>query len=217
MTNSSHDFMIEKKTRLDELFQELERTKEISIKDLAFKVRQIGFHCLRCGDCCVGNDTSVIVFPSEISDITNVTGDCWLETAEPPIEGEWDREGNFHTLEWRLKKKNSSCNYFTSQGCMIYKVRPLLCRTYPFYLDRNILGFSECQGLGEKIGIEESESLAMLLVERTIKEIEEAIALIEKFDDFERGPPSSKGTCIVHDSRGEHKIEWNFLMDFEND
>jgi uncharacterized protein len=217
MNNSSSSFMTEKKARLDELFKELEGTKEISVKDLAARVRQIGFRCLRCNDCCKGNDNSVVVFPWEISRIIHVTGDCWLKTAEPPKEGEWDLEGNFHTLEWRLKKKNCSCKYFTMQGCMIYEVRPLLCKTYPFYLDRNILGFSECRGLGGKIGIKESESLAMQLVERTVKEIEEAIALIEKFVDFERGPPSSKGICIVHDSRGENKIAWNFLMDPEND
>ncbi len=217
MTNSSSRSIIAKEKHLIELFQELERTKEISIKDLASKVRQIGFHCLRCGDCCTGNDNCVVVFPSEISRIMYVTGDSWLETAEPPREGEWDLDGNFHTLEWRLKKNKDSCNYFTSKGCLIYRVRPLICRTYPFYLDRNILGISECRGLGEEIGTEESESLAMLLRKRKINEIEEAIALIEKFDDFNRGFPSNKRTCIVHDSRGAHKVESNRLMDFEND
>jgi len=217
MTNSGLRLMTEKEKRLDELFQELERTKKISIIDLANKIRQIGFHCLRCSDCCIGNDNSVVVFPSEISRVMHFTGESWLETAEPPGDGEWDLDGNFHTLEWRLKKKNCSCKYFTKDRCMIYEVRPLLCRTYPFYLDRNILSFSECRGLGGEIGIKESESLAMLLLERTIKEIEESIALIKNFINFERGPPSSKGICIVHDSRGENKIAWNFLIDPKND
>ncbi|MCJ7443659.1 MAG: YkgJ family cysteine cluster protein [Methanotrichaceae archaeon] len=202
------NFLADKKSHLIDLFQELETAKEISVKELAAQIRQIGFQCMRCGDCCIGEDNSVIVFPSEIRLISRSTGDFWLEIVEPPKLGEWDLDGNFHTLEWRLKKRHLSCKYYTLHGCMIYEERPLLCRTYPFFLThiKGLLCFSECNGFGKEIRNEESEELADLLVERLIQEIKESIALIEKFDGFERGTPSKEGLCVVHDSEGEHRF-----------
>ncbi len=47
----------------------------------------------------------------------------------------------------------------------------------------------------------------MRVIHRSILELMEAIALTEKFEDFERGSKSSKdGVYIVHDSEGEHRI-----------
>ena len=78
-------------------------------------------------------------------------------------------------------------------------------RTYPFYLDRGKLMASECRGLGGKIDAQEAERLAETLIARQITEIEEAIALLERYRDFPRGPPGERG-IIVHDSEGEHRI-----------
>ncbi len=205
------NFLADKRSHLIDLFQELENAKKISVKDLASQIRKIGFQCIRCGDCCTGEDNSVIVFPSEIRLISRSTGESWFEIVEPPKLGEWDLAGNFHTLEWRLKKRHLSCKYYTLRGCMIYEERPLLCKTYPFFLTlaKGLLCFSECNGFGKEIRNEESEELADILVERLIEEIKESIALIEKFDGFERGIPSKEGLCIVHDSEGEHRSNWD--------
>ena len=92
----------------EELHKNLEATKRISIEDLASQIRAIGFECLRCGDCCVGEDNSVVVFPFEIRRILAATGVGWLDAVEPPKIGEWDSSGNFHTLEWRIKKDGES-------------------------------------------------------------------------------------------------------------
>jgi uncharacterized protein len=199
--------------RLEELHKSLEATKRISIWDYASEIRVIGFECLRCGDCCVGADNSVVVFPFEIRKILALTGLAWLDAVEPPIIGEWDREGNFHTLEWRIKKDGESCIFHSTAGCTIYQARPILCRTYPFYLDEGTLCCSECRGMGKEIGRDEAERMAALVVERSITEINEAIALLERYTDFGRGNPTKSGVCIVHDSEGEHHIARDELKD----
>ena len=199
--------------RQEELRKNLEATKRISIEDLASQIRAIGFECLRCGDCCVGEDNSVVVFPFEIRRILAATGVGWLDAVEPPKIGEWDSSGNFHTLEWRIKKEGESCKFHSIAGCKIYHTRPMLCKTYPFYLDEGTLRCSECRGLGKKIGSDESERIAALVINRSITEIQEAIALLERYTDFERGSPTKGIACIVHDSEGEHHITWNGVKD----
>lgn len=192
--------------RQKELHKSLETTKRISIVDLASQITAIGFECLCCGDCCIGDDNSVVAFPFEIRKILAATGIRWLDAVRPPTIGEWDSHGNFHTLEWRIKKDKGSCKFYSQKGCEIYKTRPVICKTYPFYLDEGELRCSECRGLGRKIGSGEAEKIAAGIIERRIIELEEAIALLEKYEDFERGKRSENGTCIVHDSEGMHPI-----------
>lgn len=191
--------------RIAELKEDLSRTKGLERGCLAAEIHKMGFSCLACGECCRGEDNSVLVFPNEIRRIQDSTGLTWLEVAAPPEEGEWDREGYFHTLEWRLTKEGESCRFLQKVDCSIYPVRPMLCRTYPFYLDRRKLMASECRGLGGKIDVQEAELMAELLIARRITEIEEAIALLERYGDFPRGQPGKAG-IIVHDSEGEHRI-----------
>ncbi|VVB69380.1 Putative zinc- or iron-chelating domain protein [uncultured archaeon] len=195
-----------KKEQLEELCGSLEAAKDLSPKELAAQIETIGFQCQECKDCCRGIDNSVVVFPFEIRRIMAATGQKWLEAVEPPSEGEWDRNGCFHTLEWRLKKKTGYCQFSRDDGCRIYEARPLLCSTYPFFLDQGILRFSECRGLGRTIKPAEAEKLAERLIERNMTEINEAISLLERYNDFERGPSRERGPCIVHDSEGEHRI-----------
>ncbi len=201
-----------KRRRLEELRKELEVAQGISEEDLASQIREIGFECERCGECCSGDDNSVVVFPFEIRLIMAATEEPWHEIVSPPDEGEWDSCGNFHTLEWRLKKDGAACRFYSGSGCKSYGSRPLLCRTYPFYIQDGILRFSECKGLGGKIGRKESEEMAARLKERNVTEIIEAISLLEKYEDFERGRPSNDGLCIVHDSEGEHRISNIFVQ-----
>jgi hypothetical protein len=89
----------------------------ISPAKLASRIEEIGFACQKCGECCSGEDNSVVVFPREVRAIQGATGLDWLEVARPPEEGEWDREGWFHTLEWRLKKEGASCRSYETGRC----------------------------------------------------------------------------------------------------
>ena len=193
--------------RLQDLRRELQETRDLSAERLVEQIRALGFQCLRCGDCCSGEENSVVVFPFEIRTILERTGLHWLEAVEPSREGEWDDQGRFHTLEWRLRKEDGSCKFYRYGECRIYEERPLLCKTYPFFLEKGVLGFSECSGLGCQTDYDQAESLAVLLIERRIAELEEAIALTEKFQDFSRGAAGRKTICIVHDSQGMHLVK----------
>jgi Fe-S-cluster containining protein len=186
--------------------------KKLNPAELAARIRELGFHCLQCGECCRGEDNSVVVFPQEIRQILIATGLTWLEVVGLPAEGEWDKDGCFHTLEWRLKKEGDSCRFYQNGRCSVYYDRPLLCSTYPFYLDNGELMCSECRGLGGKIASGEADKMAEQLIMRYLFEIQEAIALLERYRDFERGEAGKDGECIVHDSEGEHRIADGALL-----
>lgn len=194
----------------DFLIRELKRSYaaalRLSVQSLAQEINDIGFQCLGCGQCCQGDDNSVVVFPFEIRRIMAKTDLDWLEVAGPPEEGEWDSNGDFHTLEWRLKKIESRCRFYQKGKCAIYGSRPLLCRTYPFYLVEGKLCCSECPGLGLKIEMDTAREIAGQLISRHITEIEEAIALTERYEDFQRGSCQEGGSYVVHDSEGEHRF-----------
>ncbi|MBW6470563.1 MAG: YkgJ family cysteine cluster protein, partial [Methanosarcinaceae archaeon] len=149
------------------------------------------------------------------------------EVATPATSGESyndliDTDGRIHTFGWILpRKSNGDCNFIenveTSNKCKIYDVRPMLCRTYPFYMKDMELHISECEGLGHKILPEESLKIALDVVNRYITEIEDTIALYKKFEGFVSGPENIKTTIdhtdrndhvihIVHDSKGTHEI-----------
>ena len=122
-------------SRIAELREDLRRAKSQSRANLAGEIRDMGFSCQGCGECCRGEDNSVLVFPFEIRSIQEATGLSWAEVATPPEEGEWDREGYFHTLEWRLATVGEACRFYLGGVCAIYTVTPMLCRTYPICLD----------------------------------------------------------------------------------
>jgi Fe-S-cluster containining protein len=197
--------------RLAELRENLEAAKRISTRDLAAQISEIGFRCIKCGECCVDEDCSVVVFPFEIRRIMAATGEGWLDCVEPPAEGEWDSQGNFHTLEWRIKKENGSCKFYSDGNCRIHAARPFICSTYPFYLDDCLLRCSQCRGFRRQIEPANAEEMAARLIERRISEVQESIALLERYQDFQRGSNSAHGACIVHDSEGEHIISWDLI------
>jgi Fe-S-cluster containining protein len=205
-------FSVKRRCLLGELDRKLEAARCCSQEELAARIREIGFKCTGCGECCVGEDNSVLVFPFEVRRIMAKTGDAWLDVAIPPIVGEWDSEGCFHTLEWRLKKEENSCKFYEG-GCSIYEARPMLCRTYPFYLEDGILRLSECSGLGGKISVKESEELARCIKERCIIETMQARDLVERYEEFDRGGHLKDRACIVHDSEGKHVIAFDHMPD----
>ena len=130
-----------------------------------------------------------------------------------------DYEGNIHAFGWILRrKKNGTASFLKKERdrCRVYPVRPMLCRTYPFYIEELKLHTCECEGLGYPISAEDSRKLAENLLFRYISELEDMLAMYEKYVDFRRGEKGlelakkslEKGTCtyIVHDSTGITKI-----------
>ncbi len=212
-----------------ELGQELIDASNINIRTIASKIEEIGFSCLTCGKCCrcIFGDNRVLLTPLEIQVIANRTGNIVHEIAtpatpdDPEITNLIDTGGRIHTFGWMLvRKNNGDCNFIESADisnrCRIYDVRPMLCRTYPFYIQDMELHTSECEGLGQEITPEESLKIARDVIDRYVAEIGDTIALYEKFEGFDASlesvvittsPADGKRhvTYIVHDSEGSHK------------
>jgi Fe-S-cluster containining protein len=130
-----------------------------------------------------------------------------------------DCEGKIHAFGWILRQKtNGDCIFLERDAhkCRIYPVRPMLCSTYPFYIEELRLQTCECEGLGYPISSEDSRKMAEDLLLRYVLELEDTLAMYEKFVNFRRGKKSlaiakkilENGicTCIVHDSRGSTEV-----------
>ncbi len=106
-----------------------------------------GLHwtCKRCGACCRDSRTRprrVLLLPTDIKRL-EATGKTRFSE---PVEG----EDPFLAV---MKKSHGSCVFLTSTGCSVYQCRALLCRTYPFWVERDgpalvILVDSACPGVG---------------------------------------------------------------------
>jgi len=161
----------------------------------------------------------------EISSVQPGISEADEETFSEPsrlfelLKEDIDSEGNIHAYGWMLRRKrNGDCIFLEkdTNRCRIYPVRPMLCSTYPFYIEGLKLYTCECEGLGGQISPEESRKFADALISRYISELEDTLAMYEKYEDFERGKEGpeiaknnlEKSTCVyvVHDSRGITKM-----------
>ena len=132
-------------------------------------VRQAGFSCRRCGACCVGDSLDpavVLVSPAEVRRIVETTGLSRDAIVGPYPETIESGTGGTFTVAWRLLHRNGRCIFLCDQGCRIYEVRPWICRTFPFALDRERLTVSSCPGTGCAIGPAAASEIARDLVSR---------------------------------------------------
>lgn len=221
---------------IGKLKQEFTDASNISTKTIASKIEEIGFSCLACGKCCrfAFGDNRVLLTPHEMRVIEDHTGTAMQNIATPATSDNIDNidnpeftdlidtEGNIHTFGWMLaRKSNGDCNFIeyanVSNRCKVYDVRPMLCRTYPFYMQDMEIHISECEGLGHEISQEDSLKIAVDVIDRYVIEIGDTIALYEKFEDFVVIPECIEITTrcadiekyvvyVVHDSEGAHKF-----------
>lgn len=88
------------------------------------------FTCTQCGNCCTGDPGYVWATKEEIARISEFLGqtDGWLDKKH------LRRIGFRYSL---TEKRNGDCIFLTrddgKSGCSIYPVRPLQCRTWPFW------------------------------------------------------------------------------------
>jgi len=138
-----------------------------------------------------------------------------LELIQENIDG----DGNIHTFGWVLRQNsNLDCIFHekSTSKCLVYSVRPMLCKTYPFYIEDLKLHTCECEGLGYPIPVEDSKELAEYLLDRYVSELEDMLAMYKKFINFKKGEKglelakkklgNSTCTYIVHDSTGNNKF-----------
>jgi len=148
----------------------------------------------------------------------------WRDVARPMPYGLRegpDGEPAGETFEWALATDScGDCTFYEEApdgtgACGVHGSRPLICRTYPFSVvldgdgdtglaqpmgaavDREgAVRAHECEGLGRDIPRADAEELAAALKQRAVRELEEAIAVRDRYE-----PADAEGV-VVHDSEG---------------
>jgi Fe-S-cluster containining protein len=158
-------------------------------EELKDKIKEIGFSCRRCGQCCSlisDNSNLVLVSAPEIRRIMNGTGLSWDEIAEPypeTLKGDNEEE---YTFAWCLKRTEDKCRFLNEDSrCSIYEYRPQICRTYPFMLDESGFLIFECPGTGAAISEDEAGRIAGEIIERARFEQEELDKIEKIFSSAE--------------------------------
>jgi Fe-S-cluster containining protein len=113
----------------------------------------IGWNCTECGACCGDVDKKtrmILLLPSDIKRIK--------DTKKKNFYQEWS-EGKFIGL--MSKNENGMCIFHNIAGCSIYEQRTLLCRMYPFWLEKKdasfVFGIShDCPGTNKEKGLKEA-------------------------------------------------------------
>ena len=214
---------------MSELSSSLKRARELDVEEIARSIQNIGFSCTRCGACCRGtadDPHTATIFPDEVRTLQTHTESKWKDVARPIPYG-LSADGTGETFEWALQTDTcGDCTYLVEHSdgttaCGVYDDRPAICRTYPFQLDLtgttaptgdvneqagDVLAY-ECEGLGTAIDWKEACALAAQLKERTIHDIQEAIALLDQYDPDQ----SHDSDVIVHDSEGPKRPDGQLL------
>jgi Fe-S-cluster containining protein len=99
----------------------------------------LAFECLQCGRCCAGPEQGYIwIDPAEIEAAAKFLGITPQQFADRFVR----REGNAMTI---LENQHNDCVFLLREGdvarqatpaarsCAIYPVRPMQCRTWPFW------------------------------------------------------------------------------------
>ena len=96
----------------------------------------LDFSCTGCGNCC-RVDGDVWLAPEEVANIIQVVDDVSSidEFRKNYVRGELTPADGDLSQSWMcLKRKEGSCIFLDAAGqCGIYEVRPVQCRTYPFW------------------------------------------------------------------------------------
>jgi Fe-S-cluster containining protein len=113
--------------------------------------KDVGFVCNKCAQCCGDTEDTVRHVLLLKTDATRISNEILLDCHEfaEVISG-------FEPYVYEMKKtENGKCLFLKNNRCTIYKVRPLICRFYPFELKNlgnNKYQFSytnKCPGVGK--------------------------------------------------------------------
>jgi len=111
----------------------------------------LGWDCTRCGACCRdagGRERRILLLETDIS---RLEGQHGSEEFAEPIRG---RE----PFVAEMRKIGGMCFFLSDDGCSAYDRRALLCRMYPFWVERSgdlfiIRADGACPGTsGEPLG-----------------------------------------------------------------
>ncbi len=117
------------------------------------------FHCTRCGLCCGDTDEKerhILLLKKEAEKIATATSQPFSAFAKK-INGKVP-----YTYEMKKTDKTHACVFLENNKCLVYPLRPLVCRFYPFELknadrfEHEFLCTKECPGVnrGRILGID---------------------------------------------------------------
>ena len=190
-------------------------------KELIAALKETGFSCGMCGECCRMNTTDsnlIIMSAPEVREIMTATGLSWDEVAEP-YPDLLEEDGVSYTFDWCIRRHpegNRSCVFQGADNrCTIYEHRPWICRTYPLMLADDIEGGrtvtnlikSECLCYGNKITDEEAEIQADDLISRKMNEDTEFMKIKSVYTKISLQKIRESGIkrCVI-DSEGVKEI-----------
>ena len=170
------------------------------------------------------------VFPDEVRRLQDREEYDWRDVARPMPYGLSEGSGGQTgaTFEWALQTDScGDCVFYeefddtdaVDGQCTVHDDRPLICRTYPFSIalggtaqpmgeavDRKgLVRAHECEGLGRSIDRETAEEFAATLKERAVRELEEAIAVRERYEPVDAGDE-----VVVYDSEGPKRADGSY-------
>lgn len=107
--------------------------------------------CTRCGACCGDVDKRERMIRLLYKDIKRIE-----EVTDEEFYERWE-DGSFEAL---MLKNDGKCIFLSDEGCRIYENRALLCRMYPFWLEKQedvfVFGIDvDCPGQGKGPVLEE--------------------------------------------------------------
>ena len=190
--------------------------------DLIAALKETGFSCGMCGECCRMNTTDsnlIIMSASEVREIMAATGLSWDEVAEP-YPDLLEEDGVSYTFDWCIRRNSEGTRSCVFQGadnrCTIYEHRPWICRTYPLMLADSVsedgctvtnLLKSECLCYGNKITDDEAKAQAEDLIARKINEDREFMKIKSVYGKISLQKIKENGIkkCVI-DSEGVKEI-----------
>jgi Fe-S-cluster containining protein len=155
-------------------------SKDSSIRDYRdrpyFFDKGIRFQCQRCGMCCTGEPGIVYADQDEISLMA-----AFLEIPRQVLE---ERFLNPFRKGFTIREAEDGRCIFYENGCAVYPVRPLQCRTFPFWFQnmRSPKAWGEacllCPGIGRGrlytkeeilLSVHESYPIFLMVMEGAIR------------------------------------------------
>jgi len=175
----------------------------ITKSDISAEIETSGFTCTSCTACCTGDDAVVLVSPPEIRAIMQETDLSWHDIVIPYPEYIIE-QGQKITFGWALRHAQDQCIFLQNNHCTIYHVRPWICKTYPFMLDRESMITSICGGLHSQSDLDPSiiAQLVQDLIMRKCAEEEEEKQIAYWYNIFIKTPLDTQAKIIVIDSEG---------------
>ena len=89
----------------------------------------LSFKCTGCGKCCTGSPGYVWVDEQDIESMSQ-----FLNISIDLFRRKYLRQKNGRYSLIELKSKGYDCIFLEDNKCSIYPVRPIQCRTYPWWL-----------------------------------------------------------------------------------